>query len=81
MGDKAVNRQASALGEHLLSSYEEGDLVSWKRTLSSPRIYGVILRVYTDKPPSVNRNMAYAKVVDASGSIDVQLLSSLRKET
>ena len=81
MGNKVTKKQAPILGEHLLSSYEEGDLVSWRKSLSSEKVYGVILRVYVDSPPTVNRDMAYAKVVNASGSIDVQLLSSLRKET
>ena len=101
MGNKIENL---VLGESLLESYSQGDLVSWKdrRSLKGDRIYGIVLRTYVDAMFSVEsisapilgelehgavgtvpdrtRKAAYAKVVDSNGKIDVQLLSSLRKE-
>lgn len=81
MGDEV---KKSALGEHLLESFIQGDLVSWKNSLrvEDNRIYGIILKTYVDTMvASPRRAAAYAKVIDSNGTIDVQLLSSLRKES
>ena len=81
MGDEV---KKPALGEHLLESFIQGDLVSWKNSLrvEDNRIYGIILKTYVDTMVAVvGREAAYAKVIDSNGKIDVQLLSSLRKES
>jgi len=81
MGDEV---KKPALGEHLLESFIQGDLVSWKNSLrvEDNRVYGIILKTYVDTMVAVvGREAAYAKVIDSNGKIDVQLLSSLRKES
>ena len=81
MGDEV---KKPALGEHLLESFIQGDLVSWKTSLrvEDNRVYGIILKTYVDTMVAVvGREAAYAKVIDSNGKIDVQLLSSLRKES
>ena len=87
MGDEV---KKPALGEHLLESFAQGDLVSWGKSIrvDDNRVYGIILKTYVDSMIThrgavgeVGRVAAYAKVIDSNGTIDVQLLSSLRKES